>query len=624
MNPTDLGPSASSSGGNLARAPSRASRASRASRGSAGTGLSKSQSLIKKNIELQDLKPADVLIERFVAWKAIVKQLTAYFEMADVVLNLGVGHRGHPEQHGKGDGETRGLIQVPFKSGNQFLGEGGLQNVQNDTGKLAAGVAKERELSTKLVGELANAVSMYKNTPMSLAARSDPYLANQAVSKQLQRQVLEENLLQKSIIIMQQNSAHFEEGIVRSIQSAWATFSEWHSRATQAEMAIYDSLAEHMASLTPEREWVSFAARSDHLLDPETPLRDPEFIVYPLKDDPSVVPVHTGNLERKSSFTRSYKEGYYVLTPAGFLHEFASSDPGVAGALTPSFSLFLPNCTLGPASGVGARSHKFHVEGRRDGMGTVKAGAGGGSRIKALLGGEGGSGSKAWTFRARSHEDMMECSSALGPVEAAVKSVGYASEGEDEGEYDEGSSVEEEGGEYVYTVNERYVVREEHVGGHEGEAPPGYGGHGRYAEVGPNGYAIDKKTGGGGYGYGRSPYERSPYEAEAPAPVGERAHDEGRGHGEADRNVERRASRRQMEKKPEGRIVHASGTPPPPPVVIEVVKGYALRDPGVVGQDDTGGMGLGMRIFMRGRRGGGSSGGGVLRGDGLGYLLVLF
>ncbi|KAF5327943.1 hypothetical protein D9611_015112 [Ephemerocybe angulata] len=126
---------------------------------------------------------------------------------------------------------------------------------------------------------------------------------------------------------MQQNSAHFEEGIVRSIQSAWATFSEWHSRATQAEMAIYDSLAEHMASLTPERE---------------DAVEGPEFIVYPLKDDPSVVPVHTGNLERKSSFTRSYK-GYYVLTPAGFLHEFASSDPGVAGALTPSFSLFLPN-----------------------------------------------------------------------------------------------------------------------------------------------------------------------------------------------------------------------------------------------------------------------------------------
>jgi hypothetical protein len=48
------------------------------------------------------------------------------------------------------------------------------QNVQNDTGKLAASVAKERELSTKLVGELANDVSTFKNTPMSISAKNDP------------------------------------------------------------------------------------------------------------------------------------------------------------------------------------------------------------------------------------------------------------------------------------------------------------------------------------------------------------------------------------------------------------------------------------------------------------------
>jgi hypothetical protein len=39
--------------------------------------------------------------------------------------------------------------------------------------------------------------------------------------------VHEENALQKSIIIMQQNSEHFEEGVVRAIQMAWSTFDEW-------------------------------------------------------------------------------------------------------------------------------------------------------------------------------------------------------------------------------------------------------------------------------------------------------------------------------------------------------------------------------------------------------------
>src|SRR6266702_1264107 len=45
------------------------------------------------------------------------------------------------------------------------------------------------------------------------------YVANLAVIRQLHKQVNEENAFSKSIIITQQNSAHFKEGIVCAIQS---------------------------------------------------------------------------------------------------------------------------------------------------------------------------------------------------------------------------------------------------------------------------------------------------------------------------------------------------------------------------------------------------------------------
>jgi len=472
-----------------------------------------------------------------VAWKVIVKQLTSYFEgIADIENNTA-----------KELTKLAGVIQVPFKAGNQFLGEGGLQdiyydirdktriiadqhadlgrtidssivqhlqklraevkahikNVQNDTGKLAAGVAKERELSTKLVGELANNISTFKNTPMHLQPKNDPFISNQAVARQLQRQVLEENLLQKSIVMMQQNSAHFEEGIVRSIQSAWQTFDEWQSRASSASQEVFRSLTTHLSSLAPDREWIQFAARSDHLLDPDTPLRDPSSITYPLKDDSSVVPVHTGHLERKKRFTRTYTESYFVLTPAGFLHEYTTSDPTVAGGQNPHFSLFLPTCTLGPASSPTAKAHKFHIEGRKDGLGTTKSGS-----FKGLLGSEG---TKAWSFRARSHDDMMEwwndirmlCARYLvaseqvdrsGPVEAAVKSAGYNSEDyEDEEEEGEGVQTADEGEAEGSSVEEEV---DHHVDNtFEDTAPPGYTHPDKHypIEIGPNGYAIDKK-----------------------------------------------------------------------------------------------------------------------------------
>jgi hypothetical protein len=96
-------------GVSISRVSSRASKT--------GSTRSRSQSLIKKNVAPHDLRPSDVLIERFVGWKAIVKQLIAYFEgIAEI------------ENHtAKEMTKLAAVIQVPFRSGHQFLGEGGMQ-----------------------------------------------------------------------------------------------------------------------------------------------------------------------------------------------------------------------------------------------------------------------------------------------------------------------------------------------------------------------------------------------------------------------------------------------------------------------------------------------------------------
>lgn len=287
---------------------------------------------------------------------------------------------------------------------------------------------------------------------MSVTSKTDPYVANQMVARQLVKQVHTENALQKSLLLTQSSSALFEASLIQALQSAWATYEEWRSRMDSGIQDIWKTLERSMSSLAPDREWIAFAAREDHLIDPETPLRDPENIHYPSKDDPSVLSLHTGLLERKKRYTRTYRESYYVLTPAGFLHEYTSSDP--AQADRPTFSLFLPLCTLGPPSAPAAASHKFHIEGRKDGTGSVKTGS-----LMSLVSRKGSG--PAWTFRGRSHDDMMEwwndirmlCARYLvasesmersGPVAAAVRAVGYASEEEGEETEEEGSSVEEE------------------------------------------------------------------------------------------------------------------------------------------------------------------------------------
>ncbi|KAH8822764.1 hypothetical protein DL96DRAFT_1619139 [Flagelloscypha sp. PMI_526] len=543
------------------RSVSRASSISRVS--SRRSTRSRSQSLIKKNVAAQDLRPSDILIERFVAWKVIVKQLISYFEGIAEIQNTTARELT----------KLGGVIQVPFKAGNQFLGEGGLQdvfyalrsktriiadshanlgrtidssivqhlvklrseikahirNIQNDTGRLATSVAKEREHSTKLISELTSSISSFKNTPMAVTHKTDPYVANTLVVQQLQKQVHEENLLQKSIIIMQQNSAHFEEGIVKALQSAWQTYDEWQTRMALSVADTHRGLASQFASLAPDREWITFSARSDHLLDPETPLRSVEHIKYPNMEDTSVIPVHTGNMERKKRFTRTYRESYFVLTPAGFLHEYTSSD--LLTSDSPIFSLFLPACTLGPPSSGRAKSHKFHIEGRKDGQGTTKSGSFRAS-IRSIATNE-----HAYSFRCRSREDMMEwwndirmlCARYLvaseamersGPIAAAVRGVGYESE-------DSGSGVEDEEGEGSS------IEEEEDDDGMYAEADeglPSYSHPGSGIITGPNGYPIEKKSA------------------------------EGLPHTDG-ATVSRRPSRRQQEKAPEGKPPHSRSPP---------------------------------------------------------------
>ena len=194
-----------------------------------------------------------------------------------------------------------------------------------------------------------------------------------------------------------------------------------------------------------------------------------------------MVPLHTGMLERRKRFTRSYRESYYVLTASGYLHEFSSSDP--FAHQQPLFSLFLPLCTLGPpSSSVTSKSHKFHIECKKD---AVAAG-----KTSSIF----GRNHHAWTFRARSHDAMIEWWNDLrmlvarylvaseqversGPVAAAVRSAGYVSEEEEELTDEEGSSMEEE-----QDVRDHDTI------------PPSYTGTRHGLEMGPNGYPVSSHS----------------------------------------------------------------------------------------------------------------------------------
>ncbi|KAH9811880.1 Pleckstrin domain-containing protein [Melampsora americana] len=433
------------------------SQSSQTSRSIAST---RNSILIKRATAPNDFRPSDILIERFQVWKSVCDTLITFFKGVNRVEQ-----EASNELHRLGNAVHEVL---PLRS-SQFLNEGGIQdilygvrentrviaeehdalakvvhssivshlqklknevklhilNIIQDTGRLATLVARERESSIRLITSLTRSIAFVKHSPLNLESRQDPWLCNQLVLEQLRKQVQEENMLQKSILIMQTNSAQFEEGLVRAIQSIWAVYHEYNTRKSGEVYNRWASSANLIDAISPTTEWEAFSSRENCLLDPDTPLRNPQKINYPGIGDPCTIPIHQGILLRKKRYTRSYGEGYFVITPAGYLHEFKSSD--IRKSSTPELSIFLLECTLGPPSHFQARTQKFDL---------IL-----GKKSKFNRG-------QAYTFRAKNNNELMIWWNALkelckvylisaiprdrgGDVQAAVRAVGYGPEEEE-------------------------------------------------------------------------------------------------------------------------------------------------------------------------------------------------
>jgi hypothetical protein len=73
-----------------------------------------------------------------------------------------------------------------------------------------------------------------------------------------------------------------------------------------------------------------------------------------------------GSLERRSrAVIKGYSTGYYVVTPARYLHEFKDNDDFRKDP-APELSLYLPDCIVGAIDGV-----KFNVKGKDVSSGKV-------------------------------------------------------------------------------------------------------------------------------------------------------------------------------------------------------------------------------------------------------------
>ncbi|KAF9086584.1 hypothetical protein BGX23_008776 [Mortierella sp. AD031] len=395
-----------------------------------GTGLSNASTMSHHGLSGEageGLNPADILLNRLIAFKGVVKNLQQYFtEITEVETGVS-----------KAMNKASGVLVVPFKDGQQFLGKGGFQDVcvglrdsaktnseqhasaarfveetivknlrrlkQDIKGKIKAlkadtslynnKVFKEREATQERIANLAKAIGLMDMSGQHQhdmeKMQSDPYVINISLKRQLAKQVHEENLFARALKQCQDEIKTFEAHIIQETKRILSSFAEYQlANASTIFSQSWAPTQEALNILQEDTEWNNFLGLHGHRLFPsELVDANPDDLDYPCKDSPYVQPLKTAHLSRQSSVLKNWKDGYFVLTLAGWLHVFGSADQEKDAV--PDHSIYIPTSTLGQHSEAGQKQHVFSLDGKGKG-GLLHRDA------------------QTFTLRAHSREEMIE------------------------------------------------------------------------------------------------------------------------------------------------------------------------------------------------------------------------
>ena len=270
--------------------------------------------------------------------------------------------------------------------------------------KASKAVAKARSSTQKHIELLGQYAASY-DARSKIECAHDPYILCRGVHHRLNKQIGEENNNLKEILAIQAGFQQFESHILETTQNALNQFFQVMAAQSDRQRAIFAEIAATAQQVPIDYEWANFYERNDaSLINPNTPPRTMSNIQFPNQDHRATQPLVSGLLERKSrAVMKGYSSGFYVVTPAGFLHGFKDNDDFKSDP-SPDISLYIPDCTIGNFDGL-----KFSIKGKDVSGGSLSI------HMTSEL-----------HFKAHSKNDVEAWSNALTAVSTGKASAGSA------------------------------------------------------------------------------------------------------------------------------------------------------------------------------------------------------
>ncbi|EAU33629.1 conserved hypothetical protein [Aspergillus terreus NIH2624] len=321
----------------------------------------------------------NLLLERLRAWKHMCGNLEDYVSVTAKVQ----------KSQSKDYEKVLKTVSDPLREGHHFSQSAGgvssmfhhadigapsqgdqeqVEGMKSGASKSSKAVEKARGVTQKHIELLAQqAASFDASSGNKLEPHHDPYILRRGVTHRLNKQVIEENNNRQDIIAVQNNFQQFEAHVLQTLQSALEQFVLFMNGQLDRHRTMYSDMLASAQRVPPDFEWVNFITQNHaSLVDPDAPPRSLASINFPNQDHRATQALVEGKLERKSrAVIKGYSSGYYVVTPARYLHEFKDNDD-LQRDPSPELSLYLPDCVVGAIDG-----NKFTVKGKDVSSGKV-------------------------------------------------------------------------------------------------------------------------------------------------------------------------------------------------------------------------------------------------------------
>ncbi|KAI8097675.1 uncharacterized protein BX664DRAFT_347635 [Halteromyces radiatus] len=219
-----------------------------------------------------------------------------------------------------------------------------IRSVRSDDRLSLTVLAKMKDETAKRLTRLDQQLSFFDRHPDHGFTKEDPWLMNTRVITQMIKMYQQENKMHETVIRLQREIMALEKQLMDDLRHLC---QQLYTLRESSWLGVDQGLQEIMRtfdSVVNDRDWCTFAEHcKDQLVSENASYRHPNKLVYPNHSHPLVQPLFAASMERKSSVLQNWHEYIYVLTPAGFLHEYRNKKTYPSH---PTSTIFVPEYSV--------------------------------------------------------------------------------------------------------------------------------------------------------------------------------------------------------------------------------------------------------------------------------------